>query len=350
MIDNVRLQYASWIEISTLGCLSCTAYFEASMKLRLRGQCALVYQGEKTFEDYVYQGFSLCEAAILRLSESLVPGHYLYFDRYFSTTKLLNELHLRGFNSTGSIMKNRVPKGCTLSDDKDFIKKPRGTTEVKCRADGKLAITKWLDNKPVLMISSCFLDTACVTCSRWNKRIKQYQNIRRPEVIKNYNSNMGGVDLTDRLLAVCPARSRTKKWTIRLIFHMLDLAISNSWLLYRDRQRTKGILSQKIEQFKEYKLNLGEKLITKNCPPLLTEEVDSSLENYLAPAHKKRRVDIKPLPAKKNREALHLPEYTDSQMRCRKEGCKMKSTVKCICSDIYLCLVKGRNCFAEFYN
>ncbi|CAK1583879.1 unnamed protein product [Parnassius mnemosyne] len=102
----------------------------------------VVYQGEKTFEDYVYQGFSLCEAAILRLSESLVPGHYLYFDRYFSTTKLLNELHLRGFNSTGSIMNNRVPKGCTLSDDKDFIKKPRGTTEVKCRADGKLAIMK----------------------------------------------------------------------------------------------------------------------------------------------------------------------------------------------------------------
>ncbi|KPJ06922.1 hypothetical protein RR48_11421 [Papilio machaon] len=41
MIDNVRLQYASWIEISTLGCLSCTAYFEASMKLRLRGQWPL---------------------------------------------------------------------------------------------------------------------------------------------------------------------------------------------------------------------------------------------------------------------------------------------------------------------
>lgn len=69
----------------------------------------VVYQGEKTFEVYVAQGFSLCEAAILRLCESLVPGHYLYFDRYFSTIKLLNELILRGFNSTGTIMKNRVP-------------------------------------------------------------------------------------------------------------------------------------------------------------------------------------------------------------------------------------------------
>lgn len=311
----------------------------------------VVYQGEKTFEDYISQGFSLCEAAILRLSESLVPGHYLYFDRYFSTIKLLNELLFRGFNSTGTIMKNRIPKYCNLCDDKVFMKKPRGSTEVKCRADGKLAITKWLDNKPVVMISSCFSDVACDTCRRWNKRLKEYQTVRRPEVIKNYNSFMGGVDLTDRLLAVCPERSRTKKWTIRFIFHMMDLAVSNAWLLHRDHQRSKGIVPHKIVQLREYKLNLGEKLITDNSLQTFpTEQIDTRVEGDLAPAHKKRRVDIKPVPVPKNRKALHLPEYTDSQMRCRKEGCRMKSTVKCKCCDIYLCLVKGRNCFTEFHN
>ncbi|KAH8038043.1 hypothetical protein HPB51_020693 [Rhipicephalus microplus] len=43
---------------------------------------------------------------------------------------------------------------------------------------------------------------------------------------------MGGVDRADQLLSFCRNELKTKKWYKRIIFHLLDLAIVNSWLLY----------------------------------------------------------------------------------------------------------------------
>lgn len=51
-----------------------------------------VYQGKTTFPLETSQGFSLGESAVLYLMRSLVPGHTMYTDRYFTTVKLADEL------------------------------------------------------------------------------------------------------------------------------------------------------------------------------------------------------------------------------------------------------------------
>ncbi|KAH9638302.1 hypothetical protein HF086_007405 [Spodoptera exigua] len=94
----------------------------------------------------------------------------------------------------------------------------------------------------------------------------------RPEVIKMYNANMGGVDLADRMIAVCPIRARTRKWTIRFIFHMIDIAVSNSWIIYREQRKLQNDALHKIPQLREYKLKLGFKLIEENSVSLAEEE------------------------------------------------------------------------------
>lgn len=60
------------------------------------------------------------------------------------------------------------------------------------------------------------------------KKDKQYKHGVRPEVIKQYNSKLGGVDMADRLISVCPATSRTKKCPVWIISHMIDLVFLNS--------------------------------------------------------------------------------------------------------------------------
>lgn len=75
---------------------------------------------------------------------------------------------------------------------------------------------------------------------------------------------------------------------------------------------------------REYKINIGGKLIIDNCPSR-TEEVGKSLESYLVPAHEKHLANIKQVPAQKDRKALHYSEYTDNQIAT--EYCKMKNTV-----------------------
>lgn len=135
---------------------------------------------------------------------------------------------------------------------------------MKIREDGKLAVTMWLDNKPVLMMSSCFSNDKSDECERWSKKDKRYEKVRRPEVIKIYNQNMGGVDLMDRTLSVCPSRIRTKKWTIRVVSHLFDLCVVNAWLQYRREATQNGTLIKNIMQLRQYKLELGTKLITDN--------------------------------------------------------------------------------------
>jgi len=160
---------------------------------------------------------------------------------------------------------------------------------------------------------------------------------------------MGGVDLTDRMLSVCPSRNRTRKWTIRFISHLFDLAVVNAWLQYRVVEKDKGTAKKYIVQMREYKLNLGTKLVTDN-----EEESDggSGGEEYeeLEPKHKKRKVLIKSIPSKERRtKASHLPNYGPRQSRCRASGCDKKTTVFCRKCEIYLCFTPYRNCYSIFH-
>lgn len=81
----------------------------------------VVYQGDTTFPHLVNQGFCLSEAAVIGLTRSLVPGHLLFFDRFFTTTKLFEELLRLGFHGTGTIMKNRVPKNRPFGTVRNFV-------------------------------------------------------------------------------------------------------------------------------------------------------------------------------------------------------------------------------------
>ena len=44
---------------------------------------------------------------------------------------------------------------------------------------------------------------------------------------------MGGVDLLDQLISYYRISIKTRKWTLKMIAHALDLAVCNAWLEYR---------------------------------------------------------------------------------------------------------------------
>ncbi|CAH2087265.1 unnamed protein product [Euphydryas editha] len=313
----------------------------------------VVYQGPNTYPEYNNTNFGQGEKPVLKLTETLVPGHLVYFDRYFTTQKLVDELKKRGIESTGTLMKNRIPATARdeIETDSSLKKKGRGSSQVLVRNDDNMAITKWYDNKPVLLLSSIFANEKSDVCRRYNKKEKKYVNVDRPEVIKMYNTHMGGVDLADRMLAVCPARSRTKKWTIRFFYHMIDLALNNAWIHYKKLQEKKGRPKKEILQLRFYKMELAQTLIEVNTAPFELSDLDEDEENNVPGKRKRGRPATAPIPSKLRRSqgSSHLPEVTNKQNRCRMPKCDKKSTVKCTYCDVFLCLTFKRNCFKLFH-
>ena len=55
---------------------------------------------------------------------------------------------------------------------------------------------------------------------------------------------MGGVDLVDMLVALYRAEIMTKRWYLILIFHAIDIAKVNAWLMYRRYCNHLGILEK----------------------------------------------------------------------------------------------------------
>ncbi|KAJ8872952.1 hypothetical protein PR048_026568 [Dryococelus australis] len=76
---------------------------------------------------------------------------------------------------------------------------------------------------------------------RWDKMDKKYIKVERPEIINSYNKNMGGVDKLDQLVSYYRIMINSRKWTLRMLFHVVDLAIVNSWLEYSQDAKTAGI-------------------------------------------------------------------------------------------------------------
>lgn len=131
-------------------------------------------------------------------------------------------------------MKNRIAKAMQkLPSDKIMKQQGRGTSASVVRGDGKLNVVKWFDNKPVLMLSAVHAKEPEDTCQRWSKKDKCYLTIRRPNIVQEYNAKMGGVDLSDRMMSYYRMSVRTKKWTIRMLMHFMDLALRSAWTWLR---------------------------------------------------------------------------------------------------------------------
>uniref|UniRef100_A0A3B4VBI4 PiggyBac transposable element-derived protein domain-containing protein n=1 Tax=Seriola dumerili TaxID=41447 RepID=A0A3B4VBI4_SERDU len=268
----------------------------------------LVLDFENTFVQDQQMGIGA--NAVLRLTETVPRGTLVYFDWYFTTIKLLEGLLERGLPATGTIQKNRIPKECHFTADKVLSKKGRGSSKMIVRRPHEIALTKWVDNKPVVMVSTVHGIEPQDTCSRWSKKEKKY------------NSNMGGVDMCERMLSFYRMSGRTKNQAL---------------------QRP----AKKTSQYLEFKLLLAEELISQ-AQACQRDETDSSDEEF-SPEIKKR----KPHPDESIRKygAIHLPQMLNipNASRCRMPGCKSKTFVRCIKCNMFLCVSKKSECFMKYH-
>ncbi|XP_044570135.1 piggyBac transposable element-derived protein 2-like isoform X1 [Drosophila ananassae] len=267
---------------------------------------------------------------VVRLARE-VPRHQnfrLYFDNYFNSLPLLKYLAESGILALGTIRKNRIPNFKSM-ENIHLRKNPRGTSVEYVADFGGVDIScpSWVDNKIVSLASNYAGIVPTDTARRFNKAKKEYIQIDRPFAVAQYNSYMGGVDLIDSIIGRYKILLRSKRWQVRIFYHLLDLTISNAWLLYKRVMKANGYPG-KVLSSSDFRLDIAEVLTKVNTKSKLGKR-SSVIENELQ--LKKQRGPTQHVPNQMVRQDQvgHWPIWADKRIRCKFPNCAGYSQVMC---------------------
>ncbi|XP_022191598.2 piggyBac transposable element-derived protein 3-like [Nilaparvata lugens] len=197
-----------------------------------------IYQGKNPFGNEVYEKeFGKCAAPLLKMIDEIPDDkknlHFkFYCDNLFTSVKLMVHLKERGYDVTGTLRENRVPKECGLTHSKSLKKKERGFYEKRSTQSVGM-IVRWVDNSVVTVGSTCYGVEPLIHTQRYCKAAKGRVRVQQPNAIKQYNKFMGGTDRMDENLSYYRIGVRSKKWYWPLLTWMMDVVMHNSWVLAR---------------------------------------------------------------------------------------------------------------------
>lgn len=283
------------------------------------------YQGQSNASNQYKHALGLGASVVLQYADVLrkingqAPFH-LFFDNFFTSIHLIDELRERGIKATGTVRENRVAK-CPLPTNKDLQRTPRGTFKYQSTRAEQILVCKWHDNSVVTVSSNAGPVQPIVKAKRFSQQLKKYVLVDQPAVIKKYNEHMGGVDRSDQNIGLYRTSIRGKKWYFSLICHGLDMAVHNSWQLYKNNGGEYDFLhfrrSVATSLLETYKRNADRK----------TNRVSQNFREH-------SRFDGKD----------HLIRYRDNQLRCIE--CHKKGNFYCPKCNVTL---HPKICFEAFH-
>ena len=150
-----------------------------------------IYLGRKQTPEF---NLGLEEEVVLQLAKDLKRLFFtLYFDNFFNCPKLIEKLFHKGIYGVGTVRANRqqMPK---LIHNKQMKRE-----DCEFLFSGNTIAYKWMDNRSVLLLSSAIEGMHDIlSVQKREKGSKTNCSVPCPEVLKLYNTGMGGVDLMDQ--------------------------------------------------------------------------------------------------------------------------------------------------------
>lgn len=306
------------------------------------------YSGKCTFNDPVYAAannltFGLGEKIIITLCNTIThPSQStVYFDNFFTSIQLLSYLYeQKGLRSLGTLRSNRL-RSCPIDDDKTLIKRGRGSFDYSTN-NNDVIVVKWADNKCVTLASTASGVEPVATVLRYDKIEKKKVQVQCPQIVKQYNEHMGGVDLSNMFIELYRTPTKAKRWYLPIFGYIIDVAVSNAWILYRRDVTDLGI--QKYMPLKVFRCLISEGLRTANKPRRGRPTVEEAGQS---PKVIRRPVIARPVDDSRYDQIGHFPIHAPKG-RCR--FCTNGSgRVQCMKCKVMLCFNSERNCFLRFH-
>jgi len=143
-------------------------------------------------------------------------------DNYFSSPDLFDDMVKKQIYCCGTVRS----KSNGMPQDLDPKRLTLRRSDLQVRTRGEFTTIIWRDKGDVNILTIIHGAPAEGNfCYNYGKAIK-------PQIVADCNRHMGYVDKGDRMNNSYSIKRRTWKWTKKLLFHLFDLAILNSCILF----------------------------------------------------------------------------------------------------------------------
>ena len=190
------------------------------------------------------------------LSDLLGEGYSVTLDNYYTSPEIAQILLSYNTDCFGTLRSK-----ANLPHDFWYWHPQKGNPP-EIKFNGHMMVLRWNDTtktkkeKIVSMLSTIHIGQL-IDSGKEHFRTKE--TIYKPDVIVDYNTTMGGVDLLSRVVIPYSSQRRGVKWYRKLAELFLDISMYNSFLVYK-----KISVDDVIDTHLKFKLDVIEELITRH--------------------------------------------------------------------------------------
>ncbi|KAI0229469.1 Chimeric ERCC6-PGBD3 protein [Lamellibrachia satsuma] len=287
----------------------------------------------------------VCGGVVTKLCDTLPKqkNYKIYADNLFTSMALLGRLKQEGFQYTGTARKNRL-SGCPVEGEKVIAKQGRGYSESFVETGSNIVCVRWVDTKVVTLMSTATGVEPQSQARRWDKKKKEYVEVPRPNVVRDYNEHMGGIDLNDSCISRYKFPLKSRRWYMYLFWHFVTLGVVNAWFLYLRESALLQKDKKTVRNLRNFQAELATGVIEVNTTRKRGRPSDVSPKPTNPPKQVRRPTN---LDSRKDGLA-HWPVKGEKRRRCAL-CVTVKTDMYCEKCKVPLCFTENRNCFRAYH-
>ena len=185
----------------------------------------------------------------------------MYVDNWYSSPTLFANIFKNHTGACGTVGGRRTKMPC-------FRKILRKGQIEAYRNDALLAM-KWKAKRDVRMLTTVHKPDIIDTEKTHHAT---GQIIRKPACVVDYSKHIGGVDKTDMQISLTECTRKTRKWYIKLFFHLVDMSLYNAYVLYK-------VNTGKKLQFVEFRKHIVEQIFEHHSTQLERTTSPNAVDN-----------------------------------------------------------------------